>query len=181
MTTPLVNGKLFEYSPQISGEPPDVDDINPDIIPNHHGKKWLHASFKVKSTIHNIFFHSERRPPKATLPTPLFRSPSARGIQRDVFIEERNCDELSLTSLIGLHTDVQPYLFKSSKQIVSHILNLFYQKISLYLSFLTELFIVRTKWKSNHIIMQSYMSATNHWNDSWSHKSKSINSDIFFE
>lgn len=122
MTTPLVNGKLFEYSPQISGEPPDIDDINPDIIPNHHGEKLPHSSFKLEkySSNHNIFFHSERRPPKATLPTPLFRSPSARGIQRDVLNEERNCDEISLTSLIGLHTDAQQYAFKPSKQIVIH-------------------------------------------------------------
>ncbi|XP_055586991.1 titin [Uranotaenia lowii] len=101
--TPLVDnsGTLSRRSPQMAGEPPDGDETDPDVIPNQY----------------------ERRPPKTTLPTPLFRSPSARLINRNGggehllhHDEERHCDGSSLASLTGSNNEVH-YSFKPSKQI----------------------------------------------------------------
>ncbi|XP_062702027.1 hemicentin-1 [Aedes albopictus] len=100
--TPLVDGSgtLGRRSPQMPGEPPDGDETDPDVIPNQY----------------------ERRPPKTTLPTPLFRSPSARLIHRNggehlLHEEERHCDGSSLASLTGSNNEVHHYSFKPSKQI----------------------------------------------------------------
>ncbi|XP_065086587.1 hemicentin-1-like [Ochlerotatus camptorhynchus] len=100
--TPLVDGSgtLGRRSPQMSGEPPDGDETDPDVIPNQY----------------------ERRPPKTALPTPLFRSPSARLIHRNggehlLHEEERHCDGSSLASLTGSNNEVHHYSFKPSKQI----------------------------------------------------------------
>lgn len=38
ISTPLVDSNLLRQSPQILGEPPDVDDTDPDVIPNQYGK-----------------------------------------------------------------------------------------------------------------------------------------------
>jgi hypothetical protein len=71
---------------------------------------------------------TERRPPKTTLPTPIFRSPSAR-LQRDLIEDDRGeycVDGLNLaSSLGGSHNEVHHYSFKPSKQIVSTEINLF--------------------------------------------------------
>ncbi|KAI8129944.1 hypothetical protein FF38_11844 [Lucilia cuprina] len=48
-------------SPQIMGDPPEGDDTDPDVIPNQY----------------------EKRPLKSMLASPIFRSPSARLLQRD--------------------------------------------------------------------------------------------------
>ncbi|XP_038122549.1 titin [Culex quinquefasciatus] len=101
--TPLVDGScgtLGRRSPQMAGEPPDGDETDPDVIPNQY----------------------ERRPPKTTLPTPLFRSPSARLIHRNggehlLHEDERHCDGSSLASLTGSNSEVHHYSFKPSKQI----------------------------------------------------------------
>ncbi|ETN65555.1 sidestep protein [Anopheles darlingi] len=104
--TPLVEGGGAagvlgrRGSPTMGSEPPDGDETDPDVIPNQY----------------------ERRPPKTTLPTPLFRSPSARLIHRNggehlLHEEERHCDGSSLASLTGLNTEVHHYSFKPSKQI----------------------------------------------------------------
>ncbi|XP_052899973.1 hemicentin-1 [Anopheles moucheti] len=102
--TPLVDSGIGGLgrrgSPTMGGEPPDGDETDPDVIPNQY----------------------ERRPPKTTLPTPLFRSPSARLIHRNggehlLHEEERHCDGSSLASLTGSNTEVHHYSFKPSKQI----------------------------------------------------------------
>lgn len=62
---------------------------------------------------------TERRPLKTTVPLPLFRSPSARLIHRDISDDERGCDGSSLASLGGINNEVHHYTFKPSKQIVS--------------------------------------------------------------
>ncbi|XP_055618631.1 hemicentin-1 [Toxorhynchites rutilus septentrionalis] len=100
--TPLVDGSgtLGRRGSTLSGEPPDGDETDPDVIPNQY----------------------ERRPPKASLPTPLFRSPSARLIHRNggehlLHEEERHCDGSSLASLTGPNNEVHHYSFKPSKQI----------------------------------------------------------------
>ncbi|XP_058467805.1 titin [Malaya genurostris] len=100
--TPLVDGSgtFGRRSPQSSGEPPDGDETDPDVIPNQY----------------------ERRPPKTTLPAPLFRSPSARLINRNggehlLHEEERHCDGSSLASLTGSSNEVHHYSFNPSKQI----------------------------------------------------------------
>ncbi|CAO1433884.1 unnamed protein product [Diamesa serratosioi] len=93
------HNNLLRQSQQIHGEPPDVDDTDPDVIPNQY----------------------ERRPPKASLPTPLFRSPSARIIQRDIMEDDRgeySVDGLNLSSSLGgSHNEVHHYSFMPSKQI----------------------------------------------------------------
>lgn len=69
-----------------------------------------------------LHFNVERRPPKATLPTPLFRSPSTRLIQRDIPDDggEYCVDGFNLaTSLEGPSNEVHHYSFKPTKQIVS--------------------------------------------------------------
>ncbi|XP_059218183.1 protein turtle homolog A [Stomoxys calcitrans] len=48
-------------SPQIMGDPPEGDDTDPDVIPNQY----------------------EKRPLKSMMASPIFRSPSARLLQRD--------------------------------------------------------------------------------------------------
>ncbi|XP_055525427.1 hemicentin-1 [Wyeomyia smithii] len=100
--TPLVDGSgnHTRRSPQTSGEPPEGDETDPDVIPNQY----------------------ERRPPKGTLPAPLFRSPSAKLIARNggehlLRDEERHCDGSSLASLTGSNNEVHHYSFKPGKQI----------------------------------------------------------------
>jgi hypothetical protein len=61
------------------------------------------------------FTFAERRPIKATLPTPLYRSPSARLI----LDEDRKGDGSSMVSLGGPNNEVHHYSFKPTKQIVS--------------------------------------------------------------
>lgn len=70
----------------------------------------------------NHFFFcvfAERRPLKPQLPTPLFRSPSARLIQRDLFDDDRGSNGSNLCSLDGSSKDIHHYTFQPSKQIVS--------------------------------------------------------------
>ncbi|GAB0092793.1 uncharacterized protein DMENIID0001_078290 [Sergentomyia squamirostris] len=94
--TPLVGCESLHSNPQIPAEPPDVDDTDPDVIPNQY----------------------ERRPLKNSMQNPLFRSPSTRLIQRDSLDEDRLGDGASLVSVNGgSSTDVQHYTFKPSKQI----------------------------------------------------------------
>ena len=63
---------------------------------------------------------AERRPLKPQLPTPLFRSPSARLIQRDTLAaDDRGSDGSNLGSLGGSTKEVHHYTFQPSKQIVS--------------------------------------------------------------
>jgi hypothetical protein len=38
ISTPLVDSSLMRHSPQLMGEPPDVDDTDPDVIPNQYGE-----------------------------------------------------------------------------------------------------------------------------------------------
>jgi hypothetical protein len=75
----------------------------------------------------NLIIHSftERRPLKSTLPIPLFRSPSARLIPKDIMEDDRGCasDGLNLAapSFEGTsqHNEVLHYSFMPNKQIVS--------------------------------------------------------------
>lgn len=60
----------------------------------------------------------ERRPLKPQLPIPLFRSPSARLIQRDTLDDERGNEGLNTGSLGGSNKEVHRYMFQPSKQIV---------------------------------------------------------------
>lgn len=62
---------------------------------------------------------TERRPLKPQLPIPLFRSPSARLIQRDMLDDDRGNDGLNIGSLGGSNKEVHHYTFQPSKQIVS--------------------------------------------------------------
>ncbi|KFB38310.1 hypothetical protein ZHAS_00005657 [Anopheles sinensis] len=93
-------------SPTMIGEPPDGDETDPDVIPNQY----------------------ERRPPKTTLPTPLFRSPSARLIQRNggehlLHEDERHCDGSSLASLTGSHTESYATLGRANNSSVTSTLS----------------------------------------------------------
>lgn len=38
ISTPLVDSSLMRHSPQLMGEPPDIDDTDPDVIPNQYGE-----------------------------------------------------------------------------------------------------------------------------------------------
>lgn len=38
ISTPLVDSSLMRQSPQLMGDPPDVDDADPDVIPNQYGE-----------------------------------------------------------------------------------------------------------------------------------------------
>lgn len=73
------------------------------------------------SSFHLIPF-TERRPLKATMPIPLFRSPSSRLNTRDMMEDDRgrSVDGLNLTSsLEGSHNEALHYSFMPNKQIVS--------------------------------------------------------------
>lgn len=37
-STPIVAGDSHRLSPQFMADPPDIDDTDPDVIPNQHGK-----------------------------------------------------------------------------------------------------------------------------------------------
>lgn len=37
-STPIVAGDSRRLSPQFMADPPDIDDTDPDVIPNQHGK-----------------------------------------------------------------------------------------------------------------------------------------------
>ncbi|XP_055678044.1 hemicentin-1-like [Lutzomyia longipalpis] len=94
--TPLVGCEALHSNPQIPAEPPDVDDTDPDVIPNQY----------------------ERRPLKNSMQNPLFRSPSTRLIQRDSLDDDRTGDGASLVSVNGgSSSDIHHYTFKPSKQI----------------------------------------------------------------
>ncbi|KAG4071003.1 hypothetical protein HA402_001440 [Bradysia odoriphaga] len=94
-STPIVVGDSHRLSPQFMADPPDIDDTDPDVIPNQH----------------------ERRPLKPQLPTPLFRSPSTRLIQRDMLDDDRGSDASNLGSLGGSIKEMHHYTFQPSKQI----------------------------------------------------------------
>lgn len=75
-----------------------------------------------------IFFLSERRPLKATMPMPLFQSPSSRLNPKDIMEDDRGCtvDGLNLTSsLEGSHNEALHYSFMPNKQIVSSLVSLY--------------------------------------------------------
>lgn len=38
ISTPLVDSSLMRHSPQLMGDPTDVDDTDPDVIPNQYGE-----------------------------------------------------------------------------------------------------------------------------------------------
>ncbi|KAG5671141.1 hypothetical protein PVAND_001354 [Polypedilum vanderplanki] len=115
ISTPLVgmDGSLMRQSPNLMmSEAADVDDTDPDVIPNQY----------------------ERRPLKSSVPIPLFRSPSARLIPKDIMEDDRGCsgDGLNLptTSFEGVlmqpsHIEVLHYSFMPNKQIVSTAINFF--------------------------------------------------------
>lgn len=69
----------------------------------------------------NFIFITERRPLKPQLPTPLFRSPSTRLIQREMLHDDRGSDASNLGSLGGSIKEMHHYTFQPSKQIVSEI------------------------------------------------------------
>ncbi|XP_037920773.1 neural cell adhesion molecule 2 [Hermetia illucens] len=96
-STPLGENDTHRQSPAVLGDPPEGEDTDPDVIPNQY----------------------EKRPLKTQAPTPLFRSPSARLIQRDVCRDEEvGCDGTSnLGSLVGSGNEVLHYTFRPSKQI----------------------------------------------------------------
>lgn len=72
--------------------------------------------------LNQYFFKiTERRPLKPQLPTPLFRSPSTRLIQRDMLDDDRGSDPSNLGSLGGSIKEMHHYTFQPSKQIVSKI------------------------------------------------------------
>uniref|UniRef100_A0A182N5E4 Uncharacterized protein n=1 Tax=Anopheles dirus TaxID=7168 RepID=A0A182N5E4_9DIPT len=114
--TPLVDsggGMGRRGSPTMGGEPPDGDETDPDVIPNQY----------------------ERRPPKTTLPTPLFRSPSARLIHRNggehlLHEEERHCDGSSLASLTGSNTESYATLGRANNSSVTSTLSPLSQQAS---------------------------------------------------
>lgn len=37
-STPIVAGDSHRLSPQFMADPPDIDDTDPDVIPNQHGE-----------------------------------------------------------------------------------------------------------------------------------------------
>lgn len=81
-------------------------------------------NFQQKKTekISLLFLFAERRPLKATVPIPLFRSPSSRLNPKDIMEDDRGCsvDGLNLTSsLDGSHNEALHYSFMPNKQIVS--------------------------------------------------------------
>ncbi|XP_037943806.1 uncharacterized protein LOC119676630 [Teleopsis dalmanni] len=68
-------------SPQIMGDPPEVDDTDPDVIPNQY----------------------EKRPLKSLVASPIFRSPSARLLQREYCTADaERCGTLGSGSVIGI-------------------------------------------------------------------------------
>lgn len=120
-------------------EPTEVDDTDPDVIPNQYGRclkahripsdQRLIVLYAFVCVCARVCF-AERRPLKSQHMPPLFRSPSARLIQRD----DRTTDDdsgvdrrpdmhhLGSATLGGSNKEVHHYTFQPSKQIVSIVL-----------------------------------------------------------
>lgn len=52
-STPIVAGDSHRLSPQFMADPPDIDDTDPDVIPNQHGK--FENAFDLSSSFHEAF------------------------------------------------------------------------------------------------------------------------------
>lgn len=44
-STPIVAGDSHRLSPQFMADPPDIDDTDPDVIPNQHGKSKMFSFY----------------------------------------------------------------------------------------------------------------------------------------